>query len=142
MAEKRKRKVDRKPDDSGRNPPEDLEDDPSAPFGPDLLGRMREISVSGLDPSSVLDLLARLISEAPSASKAAMDKIKMIDSLVKTARAMMETKLKHDDAAAIMKRLDEIETQMDKMEAKSATRNERLREVREDRKDHGRLAQR
>ena len=78
-------------------------------FDPDLVELMRNIAVSGLNPSSALDLLARLIAEVPAASKETVDRIKTMDKLINTARSMMETKLKNEEAAAITQRLDDLE---------------------------------
>jgi hypothetical protein len=82
-----------------------------------LLGLVNGIAISGLTPTSALDLLGKLLAEVPRAASDRMELIKMTDSLIKTSRSMMETKLKHDDAEAIMQRLDEIETQMDELAA-------------------------
>jgi hypothetical protein len=48
-----------------------------------------------------------------------MDKIKLMDKLINSARHMIETKLKTDDLPAIMKRLDEMEAQIDRQESSS-----------------------
>ena len=80
-----------------------------AAFDPDLVAAMRALIASGLNPSSALDLLARLIAEVPVASKEAMDRIKTADKLINTARAMMETRLKNEETAAIGQRLDALE---------------------------------
>lgn len=45
-----------------------------------------------------------------------MDRIKMIDSLIKTSRSMMETKLKIDDVAALMSRIDDLEAHVERIE--------------------------
>jgi hypothetical protein len=90
---------------------ENLPDDTDL-FDSALTGRMREIASSGLNPSSALDLIISLIAEVPAASKVAMDRIKMLDKLLNTARAMMETKLKNEDAAQLSARLDQLEMRM------------------------------
>jgi len=88
-----------------------------------LIARMREIAASGLNPSSALDLIISLIAEVPAASKAAMDRIKMLDKLLNTARAMMETKLKNEDAAQLAARLDQLEMKMEELFAQKAEAN-------------------
>jgi hypothetical protein len=72
-----------------------------------------EVLHAGLNPASALDLLARLITAAASASKDGMERIKTVDKLINTARAMLETRLKTEEAAAIASRLDELETKIE-----------------------------
>ncbi len=79
------------------------------PFDPSLVDQMKAIVAAGLTPSSALDLVIRLIAEVPAASKEAMDQIKLLDKLINTARGMIETKLKSEEAAAIALRLDYLE---------------------------------
>jgi hypothetical protein len=90
---------------------------PVSDFAPSLARQMREIVTAGLNPSSALDLLMRLIAEVPAASKESMDQIKMLDKLINTARAMMETKLKTEEAASIASRIDEMERQLESLTA-------------------------
>jgi len=98
----------------------DLDSSENLPDSPDLydsglIRRMREIAASGLNPSSALDLIIQLIAEVPAASKGAMDRIKMLDKLINTARAMMETKLKNEDAAQLAARLDRLELRLEEL---------------------------
>jgi len=95
--------------------------------------QIRAIIGSGLTPSSALDLVMRLIAEVPTASKEAMDHIKMLDKLINTARSMIETKLKSEEAIAITLRLDELERRIDELVAVGANRSTRPEEVRDDR---------
>jgi hypothetical protein len=81
---------------------------------------MRSIAGTVLNPSSALDLLGRLIAEVPSASKETLDRIKTMDRLINTARSMMDTKLKNEEAAAIVQRLNEMEREMDRIAAETA----------------------
>ncbi len=97
---------------------------PISSFDPSLAEQMREIITAGLTPSSALDLVMRLIAEVPAASKESMEQIKMLDKLINTARAMMETKLKTEEAAAIAARIDELECQL---EALTTSRPEQIR---------------
>jgi len=115
MSEQRKAKPNRVPTS---RPDGDLPEYP--PDSPDLydsglICRMREISASGLNPSSALDLIIQLIAEVPAASKGAMDRIKMLDKLLNTARGMMETKLKNEDAAQLAARLDLLELRLEEL---------------------------
>jgi uncharacterized protein Yka (UPF0111/DUF47 family) len=89
--------------------------DAASHISAELSGQVEKIAAYGITPSSALDLIARLIAEAPTAAQDRMELIKITDTLVKTARSMMETKLKHDDAEAIMNRLDDIEAQIDQL---------------------------
>ncbi len=102
-------------------------------FDPSYLARIRDLATSGLNPSSALALITQLIAETPEASKEAMDRIKMVDKLLNTARAMMETRLKNEEAAAIAARLDEMETLMGKLAIQKAGEPIECREIRDDR---------
>lgn len=102
-------------------------------FDPDSIRRMRDLIGLGLTPSSALDLLIHLIGEIPTASKVDMDRLKMLDKFLNTARAMMETRLKTEEAAAIAARLDEMETRMTALAAEKAAGGDRAVEVWNDR---------
>jgi len=90
------------------------------PFNPEFLSQIQDLAASGLTPSSALALITRLIAEIPEASKETMDRIKMLDKLLNTARAMMETRLKNEEAAAIGARLDEMEVSIEKLATEKA----------------------
>jgi len=81
-------------------------------FDPDFISRMHEIAATGLNPSSALELIIRLIAEVPAASKESMEQIKMLDKLLNTARGMMETKLKNEEAVELAGRLETLETRL------------------------------
>lgn len=98
-------------------------------FDPDIVARMRELAPSGLNPESALRLLARLMAEVPAASKEIMDRIKMIDTLIKTSRSMMETKLKIDDVAALISRLDDLEAHLEHLEPANCLRADQAGEL-------------
>jgi len=97
-------------------------EDEGIPFDQDRLAKMRAVAASGLNPSSALDLLARLIAEVPNASKQTMDRIKTVDKLISTARSVMETKLKNEEVLALTTRLDEIETRIEGLAARGTDR--------------------
>jgi len=84
-------------------------------FDEPFLAQIDDFAGSDFTATSALDLLGRLIAHVPAASKDDLDKIKLVDKLINTARHMMETKLKMDDAAAVMKRLEDMETQIEQL---------------------------
>ncbi len=63
----------------------------------------------------------------------------MVDKLLNTARAMMETRLKNEEAGAIAARLDEMELLMGKLAIQKAGEPNQCREIRDDRGDDGRI---
>jgi hypothetical protein len=98
-------------------------------FDPGLLTAMKEIVSSGLTPSSALDLLTRLIAEVPATSKEDMEQIKLMDKLLNTARAIMETRLKNEEAAEIASRLEEMEIRLERLVAEKVLDSKRPEEV-------------
>ncbi len=102
-------------------------------FDPSFLSQIQELAASGLTPSSALSLITKLIAEAPGASKEAMERIKMVDKLLNTARAMMETRLKNEEAAAISAKLDEMELLIEKLAIQRAGEPNQCVEVRDGR---------
>ncbi|MEW6349762.1 MAG: hypothetical protein AB1646_11920 [Thermodesulfobacteriota bacterium] len=102
--------------------PEELVDDP---FGqdPEFVAQMEAMIASGLSPASAMRFLARLIAGVRGTSKEGMEKIKMMDKLLNTARAMMETKLKNEEATAINRRLDDIEERVQQISAHPPARS-------------------
>jgi hypothetical protein len=119
----------------------DLLDRPTAEtetsFAPSFLSQIRELATAGLNPSSALALITQLIAETPEASKETMDRIKMVDKLLNTARAMMETRLKNEEAAAITQRLDEMELLIDKLAMQKAAQPGTKEEIWDDRRPDG-----
>jgi len=89
-------------------------------FDPTLLKKMQELAAAGLTPSSALELIKVLIEEVPSASKESMERLKMLDKLLNTARAMMETRLKTQEAAEIAGRLDEMELRIEALASRGS----------------------
>ncbi|MBM4328573.1 MAG: hypothetical protein FJ118_15585 [Deltaproteobacteria bacterium] len=84
-------------------------------FDEQFLAQISDFESSDFTAGAALDLLGRLIAHVPVASKDSMEKIKLLDKLINTARHMMETKLKMDDAAAVMKRLEDMEAQIEQL---------------------------
>jgi len=106
--------------------------DTETQFDPSFLLQIRGLAAAGLTPSSALALITQLIAETPEASKETMDRIKMVDKLLNTARAMMETRLKNEEAAAIAARLDEMELLIEKFTIQRAGEPNQCREIRDD----------
>lgn len=89
--------------------------EPGTLLGSSLLARLREELASGLTPSGAVDLVAQIMAEVPAATKEGLDQIKMLDKLLNTARALMESKFKTEEATAISDRLDELEAQLESL---------------------------
>lgn len=94
-------------------PPVTEEPSPPVSFGQDLAEGIRELSEKGLTASSALELLSLLIPAVLSSSREDIDRLKMLDKMLNTARAMVETKLKTEESRMIAVRLDELESRMD-----------------------------
>jgi hypothetical protein len=101
-------------------------------FDPSFLSQIRELAASGMTSSSALELITQLIAETPVASKEAMDRIKMMDKLLNTARFMMETNLKNEEAASIAARLDEMERVIEKLGIQKAAKPGTVEEIWDD----------
>ncbi len=114
-------------------PPED-----DIQFEPEFLERVSGIALSGISPASALDLMAKLLTEIPTASKSAIDKIKVMDKVINSARQMLETKVKTEDVPAIMKRLDEMEAEMDKLASAGTNSSETLSDLKAAESEDGR----
>lgn len=65
-----------------------------------------------LNASRAIDLVAQFMAVAPHANREDMERLKMLDKFLNTARALMETRLKTEDAQAISDRLDIIEEEL------------------------------
>ena len=101
-------------------------------FDPSFLLQIRGLAAAGLTPSSALALITQLIAETPEASKETMDRIKMVDKLLNTARAMMDTRLKNEEAAAIAARLDEMEILMERLATEKVAEPTKVGEIWDD----------
>jgi hypothetical protein len=98
-------------------------------FEAGFLATLREIAGSDLTPSRALDLLTRLIAEVPASSKEGLEQIKIMDKLLNTARAMMETRLKNEEVAEIARKLSDMETCLERLAAEKQLENKRPVEV-------------
>ncbi len=98
-------------------------------FDPDLAERIRGFSLGDLTPSTALELIARLIGAVPTSRKDGLEQIKLMDKLLNTARAMMETRLKNDEAAAIATRLDEMESWIKRLAEEKKGDTKKPREI-------------
>lgn len=91
-------------------------DDPAPQRQDGLSDRMwtelDRLDSTGLSPSSALSLLKALIIESADADKTRIEKLKMIDKLLNTARAIMETGVKHEETAIIRTRLEQLEDRL------------------------------
>ena len=112
-----------------RDSPKDSADRRGVPVSPEFLEKVQQIAQSGMNPASALDLIGILMAEVPPAAKDQMELIKVMDTLIKTSRSMMETKLKYDDAAAIMRRLDRLEAQIEGLLASDSNHGARGQEI-------------
>jgi hypothetical protein len=127
MTLKSKRQME-KPFEKATKPATDTE----TQFDPSFLLQIKELAAAGLTPSSALSLITQLIAETPEASKETMDRIKMVDKLLNTARAMMETRLKNEEAAAIAARLDEMEILVERLVAQKVAEPTKVGEIWDD----------
>lgn len=98
-------------------------------FDPELAERIRGFSLGDLTPSTALELIARLIGAVPTSQKEGLEQIKLMDKLLNTARAMMETRLKNDEAAAIAARLDEMESWIKRLAEEKKGDTKKPREI-------------
>lgn len=74
---------------------------------------------SGLSPTSALRLLKSLVIESAAADKTKIEKLKMMDKLLNTARAVMETSVKHEETAIIRERLEQLEARLEQLQKPS-----------------------
>jgi hypothetical protein len=104
-------------------PREDLPEEAPCLLDPELQAYADAMTSSGLNASVAMGFLSRLIAKVPRASKEGMERIKMMDKLLNTARAMMETKLKNEETTAINRRLDELEEWIDNISSNPPVRS-------------------
>ncbi len=114
MAEKKKRKPV-KAKEIPSDPPVEPITEAGTSMGSSLSARLREELASGLTPSGAVNLVMQIMAEVPAASKEELDQIKMLDKLLNTARALMESRFKTEEATAISDRLDELEAQIERL---------------------------
>ena len=77
------------------------------------LQRIIDDNAPPLTASSAIDLIAQFMTVVPHSTREDMDRLKMLDKFLNTARALMETRLKTEDAQALSERLDVIERGLD-----------------------------
>lgn len=87
-------------------------------FSGQLESELERLGASGLFPSSALRLLTFLIMESASADKAKIEKLKMMDKLLNTGRALMETSIKHEETTIILDRLEQLESRLEQLRIK------------------------
>lgn len=105
-----------------RLPKKEVDPD-ETPFDEALVERLETITLGGLTPGTALDLLAGLMIHVPSASKETVDRIKTVDKLMNTARAMMETKIRNDEVIRLTERLEELEGRLAEFASSEADTN-------------------
>ncbi|MGC8908877.1 MAG: hypothetical protein ACP5M0_15760 [Desulfomonilaceae bacterium] len=101
----------RKPPDVGLATRTQDEDDAFLDVG-DRLRRIMEDASLPLTASRAIHLIAQFMAVVPHSSKEDMDRLKMLDKFLNTARALMETQLKTEDAQCLHERLDAIEREL------------------------------
>lgn len=79
-----------------------------------LIESLNSLSSSShaLTADAALRVTALLIAEAPDASRQKIDQLKIMDKLLNTSRALMETRLKTGDAESLSKKLVELEREL------------------------------
>ncbi len=65
-----------------------------------------------LTASKAIELIAHFMAVVPHSSREDMDRLKLLDKFLNTARALMETRLKTEDAQDLSQRLDAIEKEL------------------------------
>lgn len=81
-------------------------------YNGDLIQSLTGLSTHGLTADAALRVTALLIAEAPDASRQKIDQLKIMDKLLNTSRALMETRLKTGDAESLSKKLAELEREL------------------------------
>lgn len=84
-------------------------------FSEQLEAELRMLGAGGLNPPSALRFLTRLIIETASADKNRIERLKMMDKLLNTGRALMETGIRHEETAMILGRLQQLEARLEKL---------------------------
>jgi hypothetical protein len=104
---------------AGRTAPlkavQQIADTPEAVFDPGLVAKINEIVRVGANASAALELIIHLAAELITATDPPLDRIKLIDKLINTARALIETRIKDEESAGLAARLDQLEERMDKL---------------------------
>lgn len=80
--------------------------------------KLNELADSGVATAAALDLLGSLLHESSTASKTKIEQIKLMDKLLNTCRAFIETRIKTEEILAITGKLDELERRMDTFRVK------------------------
>ena len=91
-------------------------------FSAKLQSELRRLASTGLNPTSALRLLTHLVIESASSDKTRIEKLKMMDKLLNTSRALMETGIKHEETAIILGRLEQLEERLEQLQKKSPVR--------------------
>lgn len=96
--------------------------DPTEPaFNDELLETLSGLAADGLTPEAALRVLALLIAEAPEASRQKIDQLKIMDKLLNTSRALMETRLKTGEAEELNEKVERLLEEVDMVAQTQAT---------------------
>ena len=92
-------------------------------FNDDLMRSLSGLVKDGLTADAALRAVALLIAEAPDASRQKIDQLKIMDKLLNTSRALMETRLKTGEAESLQKKLEELERELANVAAQKKPKN-------------------
>ncbi|MGC8603628.1 MAG: hypothetical protein ACP5VS_08080 [Desulfomonilaceae bacterium] len=84
-------------------------------FNEDLIRSLAGLSCNGITADAALRAAALLIAEAPDASRQKIDQLKIMDKLLNTSRALIETRLKTGEAESLQKKLEELERELSEL---------------------------
>lgn len=79
-------------------------------FSDDFVEYMRDVVSDSLDPDKAIRIQTLLMGECVDAGKEKLDQIKCMDKLINSCRYMFEHKMKTEEAVAVHRRIDELET--------------------------------
>jgi hypothetical protein len=95
-------------------------EDPVTMDGNGLTGRLKIASQKGFDPDRAMWIIVSLLAEAAEADKEKLDRIKCMDKLINSGRHIFELKIKTEEAAAVHRRLEDLELRVEQVVASAA----------------------
>ncbi len=81
-------------------------------FNDELILALEALSSNGLTADGAIRVVTFLMAEAPTASRQKIDQLKIMDKLLNTSRALMETRLKTGDAESLSEKLSQLEREL------------------------------
>ncbi len=81
-------------------------------FNDELIQALEALSSNGLTADGAIRVVTFLMAEAPTASRQKIDQLKIMDKLLNTSRALMETRLKTGDAESLAEKLSQLEREL------------------------------